>query len=59
MRIVPYIYFRGDEPDMRKVLSGLSEGGEVSKDLEKMYWGDIFGSLIDKFGVEWMMNISG
>jgi PhnB protein len=26
--------------------------------LEKQFWGDIFGSLTDKFGINWMVNIS-
>ena len=27
--------------------------------LEKAPWGDQFGMLTDKFGVGWMVNISG
>lgn len=47
-----------DEAKMRKIFEGLSEGGNVFQALEKMFWGDFFGSVTDKFGVEWMMNIS-
>jgi uncharacterized glyoxalase superfamily protein PhnB len=25
--------------------------------LEKQFWGDMFGMLTDKFGVDWNMNI--
>jgi PhnB protein len=46
-----------DEVKMRKIFDGLAEGGKVFQPLEKMFWGDIFGSLTDKFGVEWMMNV--
>ena len=46
-----------DEAKMRKIFDDLSVGGKVFQPLEKMFWGDIFGSLTDKFGVEWMMNI--
>lgn len=46
-----------DEAEMREMFDKLSEGGKVSQTLEKMFWGDIFGSLTDKYGVEWMMNI--
>lgn len=46
-----------DEAKMRKIFDGLAGGGKVFQPLEKMFWGDIFGSLTDKFGVEWMMNI--
>jgi PhnB protein len=27
--------------------------------LEKQMWGDEYGQLTDRFGVEWMVNISG
>ena len=26
--------------------------------MTEMFWGDYFGSLIDKFGVQWMINCS-
>lgn len=47
-----------DEPNLRKIFDGLSAGGTVKAPLEKMFWGDTFGSLTDKYGVDWMMNIS-
>jgi PhnB protein len=46
-----------DEARMREIFSALSEGGEVGQELTTMFWGDTFGSLVDKFGVSWMMNI--
>lgn len=48
-----------DEANLRRIFEGLSEGGEVFQALEKMFWGDTFGSLTDKYGVEWMVNIEG
>lgn len=36
----------------------LSEGATVDHELKKESWGDIFGQLTDKFGVDWMVNIS-
>jgi PhnB protein len=46
-----------DEVQMRKIFEGLAEGGEVRMPLEKQFWGDTFGMLTDKYGVDWMMNI--
>ena len=46
-----------DEAQMRKIFDGLAKGGKVRMPLEKQFWGDIFGNLTDKYGVEWMMNI--
>jgi PhnB protein len=48
-----------DEGELRGIFDGLSEGGTVKAPLEKMFWGDIFGALIDKFGIGWQVNIAG
>jgi PhnB protein len=37
----------------------LSDGGQVVMPLEKAPWGDYFGMCADKFGVNWMVNITG
>lgn len=48
------------EPDTRKetkkLFDALSAGGKVTMELADMFWGDYFGSCIDKFGVQWMFN---
>ena len=36
----------------------LSAGGKVTMPLEKAPWGDKFGMVTDKFGMNWMVNIS-
>jgi PhnB protein len=46
-----------DEAEMRKIFEKLSEGGEVKMALSNMPWGDIYGQITDKFGVDWMMDI--
>lgn len=51
--------FAQDEQDLRGYWEKLSEGGTVVMPLEKAPWGDTFGMLTDKFGVSWMVNISG
>ncbi len=37
----------------------LSAGGIIGMPLEKAPWGDTFGMFTDKFGVSWLVNISG
>ncbi|MGO4690044.1 VOC family protein [Glaciibacter sp. 2TAF33] len=37
----------------------LSDGATIAQPLEKAPWGDSFGMLVDKFGVSWLVNISG
>ncbi|HZT96519.1 MAG TPA: VOC family protein [Chloroflexota bacterium] len=47
-----------DEAGLRKIFDELSNGGTVKVPLEKMFWGDIFGALIDKFGIGWQVDIT-
>jgi PhnB protein len=48
------------EPDTRKetdrLFKALSEGGKADMPLQEMFWGAYFGTLTDKFGVQWMFN---
>jgi len=46
-----------DEDKLRKVYDDLSAGGTADYPLKKEFWGDIFGSLTDKFGINWMVSI--
>jgi PhnB protein len=46
-----------DEARLRKVYDDLSAAGHQDSPLEKVFWGDIFGSLTDKFGINWQVNI--
>ncbi|MBC2900580.1 VOC family protein [Streptomyces cupreus] len=48
-----------DDAELRGYWEKLSEGGQVSVPLEKQMWGDVFGMCTDRFGVPWMVNISG
>lgn len=52
-----YITLEPDtKEDTRKLFELLAEGGEIEQALEEMFWGDLYGSLTDKFGVKWMFN---
>lgn len=42
--------------DARRLFAALSDGGTVNMPLSPMFWGGVFGSLTDKFGVGWMIN---
>lgn len=41
-----------------KLFNALSTGGQITMPLADTFWGDYFGMLTDKFGVNWMMNYS-
>ncbi|HLY68606.1 MAG TPA: VOC family protein [Puia sp.] len=45
-----------DEAKTNEIFNKLSEGGKVVMPVAKQFWGDIFGMLQDKFGVNWMLN---
>jgi PhnB protein len=47
-----------DEVKLREVFDRLGEGGETPYPLKKEFWGDTFGSLVDKYGIDWMVNIT-
>lgn len=48
-----------DETELRGYFDRLLEGGEIGVPMEKAPWGDIFGMLTDKYGVSWLVNVSG
>ncbi|HEX2915587.1 MAG TPA: VOC family protein [Chloroflexia bacterium] len=47
-----------NETELRGYWNKLREGGQVTMPLEKAPWGDTFGMLTDKFGINWMVNIA-
>jgi PhnB protein len=48
------------EPDTRReaerLFEALAVGGKVTMPLTDMFWGDYFGTLTDRYGVQWMVN---
>ncbi|MBW4437209.1 MAG: VOC family protein [Pleurocapsa minor GSE-CHR-MK-17-07R] len=51
------------EPDTReegdRLFTALSAGGQVTMPLTDMFWGDRFGTIIDRYGIPWMFNFPG
>jgi PhnB protein len=48
-----------DESLLTGLWEKLSAGGTIVEPLAKAPWGDSFGMFTDRFGVQWMVNISG
>ncbi|MCM2289397.1 MAG: VOC family protein [Sulfuritalea sp.] len=48
------------EPDTRaetmQLFQALADGGKIEMPLQDMFWGGYFGSLVDRFGMRWMLN---
>lgn len=54
------ISLSGSEADgLRAYWDGLAEGGTITLPLNVAPWGDSYGQLVDRFGIEWMVNIAG
>lgn len=49
----------GDDPaEGERFFTGLAEGGKVTTPLEEQVWGDLYGAVTDRFGVDWMLNVT-
>ena len=46
-----------DAGELRGYWDKLSDGGTVLTPLEKQMWGDEFGTVVDQFGITWLVNI--
>lgn len=42
--------------DADRLFNGLAKDGTVTMPLDKTFWGAYFGMLVDKFGIQWMVN---
>ncbi|HEX7270589.1 MAG TPA: VOC family protein [Casimicrobiaceae bacterium] len=42
--------------EARRVFDALSAGGKVTMPLDKTFWAEAFGMLVDRFGTPWMVN---
>ena len=42
--------------EANRIFGALSEGGNVTMELQDMFWGSYFGSCTDRFGINWQVN---
>lgn len=47
-----------DEAELRGYWEKLADGATIMQPLQQASWGDIFGMLTDKYGIQWMVNIN-
>lgn len=45
-----------DVPEAEKLFRDLSEGGQIKMPLQKTFWAEAFGMLVDRYGIPWMVN---
>jgi PhnB protein len=42
--------------DAKRVFNALAAGGSVTMPIEKTFWAEAFGMLVDRFGTPWMIS---
>ena len=45
-----------NEEETQRIFNALAEKGKVVQPLQKEFFADLFGSVTDKFGVDWSFN---
>jgi PhnB protein len=45
-----------DPAEAERIFHALAERGKVRMALEKTFWAALFGMLVDRFGIPWMIN---
>ena len=45
-----------DAAQAERVFNALAEGGSISMPFAAAFWGGKFGTVVDKFGTEWMVT---
>jgi PhnB protein len=45
-----------NEEEIKSLFHKLKEGGKVGMELQETFWSKCYGSLKDKFGIEWQFN---
>jgi PhnB protein len=48
-----------NEEELTGYWDKLKEAANITQPLQKAPWGDTFGMLTDKYGINWLVNISG
>lgn len=46
-----------DEKVIKSVFEALKEGGRVGMELQETFWSKCYGSVKDKFGIEWQLSL--
>jgi PhnB protein len=58
MRGSAHILMTDSRDQTNQLFDRLGQGGQVTTPLAVQPWGDYFGKLTDRFGVQWMLNCS-
>jgi PhnB protein len=56
MRGSAHILMMQDREQTQQLFERLGDGGKITTALDMQPWGDYYGKLTDRFGVQWMLN---
>jgi len=56
MRGSAHLLITDDRAETERLFARLAEDGVITTPLGIQVWGDFFGKLADRFGVQWMLN---
>lgn len=56
MRGSAHILMLDDRGETERLFGHLADGGTITTPLATQPWGDYYGKLTDRFGVQWMLN---
>jgi PhnB protein len=48
-----------DTSEAERIFRELADGGKVLMQLEKTFWAERFGMVVDRFGIPWLINCDG
>ena len=48
-----------DPAEAERVFQALAEHGTVNMPLQKTFWAERFGAVVDRFGISWLINCEG
>ena len=57
MRGSAHMIVTDDRAQTDRLFQALSEGGKITTPIGMQPWGDYYGKLTDRFGVQWMLNL--
>jgi PhnB protein len=46
------------EEEMHRCFDNLVQGGKCTQDIERTYWGALFGGLTDRYGNQWLLKFA-
>jgi PhnB protein len=57
MRGSAHMIVTDDQAQTDRLFNALAEGGRITTPIGMQPWGDYYGKLTDRFGVQWMLNL--